>query len=152
MNRKQPGSSSELPLSTDFSNFKDLPIEIRLAIWKLVIPDGRVIRLDIDWDLDYARTLEMLSIPSILHVYRKSREVGTRISQLGFGASPTDYVQDWFNPAADTLYIPPWAPPGDWPMGVPFGLIGTSDKRTELSVSFLIDHFQMWHSTGDLIL
>lgn len=62
---QQLTSPDKVQALTTFSSFTDLPTEIRLSIWKAATPKGRVIRLDMDWEADYARTLEPMLVPSI---------------------------------------------------------------------------------------
>jgi hypothetical protein len=105
------------PLQT-FTLFNKLPTEIRLTIWKLATPGPRVIRIDVDSSNKYALGIGNLLIPSIMHICRESREVGSRLYSLGFGHEDTECAEDWFNPELDTLYIPHCLPPMGWPTSV----------------------------------
>lgn len=110
--------------------FSDLPLEIRIEIYKLAIPLSRVIRLQLTkysatgnksckYVEDPKRHFESLSppcIPTILHINRESRAIGLKIFKNTFGAPLSDrkdskgeYAEKrgtYWNPKIDTLYLP----------------------------------------------
>jgi hypothetical protein len=72
-------------------------------------------RLDMDWEADYARTLNSnVHSQCLSRLSRMSRGREVYLSTRIRG-----YDQDFFNPAADTLYISPWFPPIEWTVNIP---------------------------------
>lgn len=112
------GSATKFVKQT--KHFSELPTEIRLQIWQLAIPKSRVLRIASSSDRSHLKRIypmQPLPIPTILHVNRESRSVGLDIFRLGFGpdgspCNPED--NDYWNPSADTLYLPSFQPPRDW--------------------------------------
>jgi hypothetical protein len=108
--------------SDEGTGFFHLPLEIRLQIWLLALPRGRVLRIAFkghnEDELAYA--MGPVSIPTILHVCHESRAFARRVLRLGFGESSTVEDRGWWNPCQDILYLPPWQPPPNWDLRVSF--------------------------------
>ena len=108
--------------SDEETSFFDLPPEIRIQIWFLALPHGRVLRIAFkghnEDELAYA--MGPVSIPTILHICRESRTFARTALRLGFGESSALEDRDWWNPSQDILYLPPWQPPPNWNLRVSF--------------------------------
>lgn len=87
-------------------------------IWQLATPPGRrIFRFRVEDVLsckDRARAFEPLRIPSIMHICRESRTEGQKLYTLGFGLSPFEKGQDYWQPDIDIVYFPRWLPLKGW--------------------------------------
>jgi hypothetical protein len=109
--------------SPSASNFTKLPTELRLQIWHLALPPGRVLRIAFKMPNDsheHAHIIGPVTIPSILHICHESREVTKNELRLGFGKETSKFDRDWWHPSADILYLPHWQPPLNWDLRVSF--------------------------------
>lgn len=103
----------------EFVIFSELPLEIRLSIWNLAIPQGRILL----FRLLHSRSGEnegkfsffhRLPAPNILHVCREAREEiskSFRREPYRAGTGGGIYDGDWWNPSRDTIYVPSSLPP-----------------------------------------
>ena len=107
-----------------FTNFSGLPTEIRLQIWRLAVPGGRLLKLSCMilpgppaqlYLLGDIFTKRQLPLPTILHVCHESRAVACEILQHGFQISPPRLLESptraeghvWWNLSADTVCFRP---------------------------------------------
>ncbi|KAH6677580.1 hypothetical protein B0J14DRAFT_507225 [Halenospora varia] len=86
-----------------------LPPELRDMIWRLAMPDPRIIQLIFreksDGSLE-ARDTGPPLIPILLHIYHNFRSFARAIYTLGFGNGPCPFFKDRWNPATDTILLP----------------------------------------------
>jgi hypothetical protein len=87
---------------TDFSLFLDLPLELRLKIWREVCHTSRVV--EIHYNLDDGRFVCSCNPPSVLQVCRESRSEALKIYKLSFG-SPAMPPHVYFYPGIDRVYF-----------------------------------------------
>jgi hypothetical protein len=73
---------------TNPSPFWKLPTELRLQIWELSLPDGRVIKVHVDEKRSKAYLVDRLPLPSLLHVCRDSRSFVLMVFRRGFQNTP----------------------------------------------------------------
>jgi hypothetical protein len=127
----------------------NLPLELRLQIWGLAIPEPQVLRIAFEHlpgGIRRAYHMGPIAIPTILHICRDSRAVACRIFRLGFGATTHPRDRDWWNPAADMLYLPGWLPPPHWDLRVTRGFLTEDDPpAADLNWDGWV-HWNMWHS------
>src|SRR3954467_11639510 len=100
-----------------------LPAELRLQIWQLAVPHGRVLRMTFITDDDgheFAGAMGPITFPTILHICHESREVAKKLFQLGFGIGNRKEDRNWWCPATDILYLPHWQPPLNWDLRISF--------------------------------
>jgi len=116
------------------SDLMNLPSELRLQIWELAVPEPQVLRIAFEifpGGVRRAYHMGQIQIPTILHICRDSRTVARRIFRLGFGASTHPRDRDWWDPAADILYLPGWLPPPHWDLRVTRGYLAEADPPVE---------------------
>ena len=109
--------------SDKVTGFFHLPPELRIQVWGLALPRGRVLRIafkGLHNANEYAHTMGRIAIPTILHVCHESRGFAKTALRLGFGERSTTDDKDWWNPSRDILYLPPWQPPPSWDLRVSF--------------------------------
>ncbi|ESZ91191.1 hypothetical protein SBOR_8419 [Sclerotinia borealis F-4128] len=105
--------------SKEFIIFSELPLEIRLYIWNLAIPQGRILLfrvkiLQVVKNSGQTSFSHRLPAPKILHVCREARNEAIksfRRESNGTRTSGGIYDGDWWNPSRDTIYIPSSLPP-----------------------------------------
>lgn len=105
--------------SKEFVIFSGLPLEIRLHIWKLSIPQGRILlfrvkNLRLGENAGRSSFFHRLPAPNILHVCREARKEtlkSFRRESYGTGTDGGIYDGDWWNPSRDTVFIPSSLPP-----------------------------------------
>jgi len=94
-----------------FPQFKKLPIEIRLAIWKMSLPGSRMIEMKFKRNIarrpmDF-RLLDS-EFPTLLHVNQEARAEALKFYQPVFGDITVDSEHQrkvYFDPSKDTLYV-----------------------------------------------
>lgn len=108
--------------SHEETGFFHLPLEIRLQIWQLALPRGRVLRITFKGRIENEQACAMspITMPTILQVCHESREFAKTVLRCGFGMNPTLNDRGWWNPCRDILYLPPWQPPPNWDLRVSF--------------------------------
>jgi hypothetical protein len=108
--------------SDEETGFFHLPPEIRLQIWQLALPQGRVLIITFkdDNEKEHAHSMGPTTMPTILHVCHESRKFAKTVLRLGFGTTSTAIDVDWWNPNRDILFLPPWVPPPNWDLRVSF--------------------------------
>ncbi|TAQ87323.1 hypothetical protein B7494_g4352 [Chlorociboria aeruginascens] len=110
--------SPDAPISAKspqiFTKFKDLPYDIRAMIWKEAASTERIIRVDLDINMNCARSLEPLAIPVIMHICHESREIGSRIYYPIFSSMPEHSNFPLYEPKEDIIYLPFWVPHLEW--------------------------------------
>ncbi|QSZ31076.1 hypothetical protein DSL72_000637 [Monilinia vaccinii-corymbosi] len=84
-----------------FTNFKNLPPELRIKIWKLALPSPRVVLLHYYGRSNEYRSPMQISLASVC---RESREIVQSLYVKTFGTE-TAIPKTWFNFEIDTLYI-----------------------------------------------
>ncbi|KAI9647236.1 hypothetical protein NHQ30_003619 [Ciborinia camelliae] len=98
-----------------FIIFLELPLEIRLHIWNLAIPQGRILPFQI-WSLkseenaENSSFLHRLPAPKLMHVCREARkEVLKSFRKESYDSNTGGGIHDgdWWNPSRDTIYIQP---------------------------------------------
>ncbi|KAF7893955.1 hypothetical protein EAF00_007469 [Botryotinia globosa] len=99
--------SNEEPL---FPQFRNLPPELRLHIWRHALPSGRTLKVKVDAYDDARASLQgnFSAIPSICHVNSESRCLALSILRNGLGPN-TEESDFYWNPNTDTIYFPPSA-------------------------------------------
>ncbi|KAJ8058876.1 hypothetical protein OCU04_011860 [Sclerotinia nivalis] len=100
-------SLEEEPL---FPQFRDLPPELRLQIWRYALPNGRTLKVKVDAYDDTRASLQgnFSAIPTICHVNSESRALALSICRNGLGPN-TEESDFYWNPNTDTIYFPPSA-------------------------------------------
>jgi hypothetical protein len=76
-------------LNRDFTIFRQLPIELRLEIWKMAIAEPRTIRIktisvDIQGTLSHQTVAFRAATPALLHTNQESREEAPKVYTLAF--------------------------------------------------------------------
>lgn len=90
-----------------FAPFSELPIEIRLHIWKIAVPRGRILRFNIDFERNQYRIRGRFSrVPTIMHVCRESREVGLQDFRCGFPHLEPQNGGVYWSESDTLLYVP----------------------------------------------
>lgn len=88
--------------------FSRLPVEIRLQIWRVAVPRGRVIfnllpNMSRFKNPERHESNRISPVPTILHICHESRETGLQMFRLGF---PVRIAEDFYwRPEADTIYF-----------------------------------------------
>ncbi|KAF7877249.1 hypothetical protein EAF04_000933 [Stromatinia cepivora] len=100
-------SPKEEPL---FPQFRDLPPELRLQIWRYALPNGRTLKIKVDAYDDTRASLQgnFSAIPTICHVNSEARVLALSICRIGLGPN-TEESDFYWNPNTDTIYFPPSA-------------------------------------------
>jgi hypothetical protein len=83
---------------TNSANFSSLPTELRLKIWKLACPRGRIIEL-------MSCTPSNIVVPAIAHINRESRSEALQIYNVGFRHTRSTVGKMWWSPSADIIYL-----------------------------------------------
>ncbi|KAF7956087.1 hypothetical protein EAE96_005008 [Botrytis aclada] len=93
-----------------FPQFRHLPPELRLHIWKDALPSGRTLKVKVDAYDDTRASLQgnFSAIPSICHVNSEARSLALSILRNGLGPN-TEESDFYWNPNTDTVYFPPSA-------------------------------------------
>lgn len=92
----------------NFTCFSRLPTEIRLKIWSIAVPRGRILRFEIEPHLGQYRIYGRFSrVPSIMHICHESREVGLGQFRRGFPHLQSQNGEVYWSPEADTLFYVP---------------------------------------------
>ncbi|KAK2629510.1 hypothetical protein QTJ16_000330 [Diplocarpon rosae] len=119
-------------------NFSSLPAEIRLVVWKLAIPEPRILRMCIPRDkarVPWTYSTSSPSIPIILHINQESRTVGLSLFTLNFPfkrkqCRPPPFrpaLSTYWNPTRDTLYLPDFHVPEGIAVDVAWDAVDNSD-------------------------
>ncbi|RDW89107.1 hypothetical protein BP6252_01139 [Coleophoma cylindrospora] len=91
------------PAAPESTTFWDIPIEVRLHLWRLSLPNPRIIKVSTGPNNDRAHICGGFSpVPTILHICRESRVYALSILRLGFGRIPFLF---YWNPRADTIFL-----------------------------------------------
>jgi hypothetical protein len=98
-----------------FFPLQKLPPELRAMIWENTLPGPRIVEIDVELCfLDGRKSCIYRSnavIPSLLHIHRESREIGSKDYELSFGCSEDRRFGGvntvWANFALDTFYFRP---------------------------------------------
>jgi hypothetical protein len=98
---------NETPELESFAPFSELPVEIRLHIWKIAVPRGRILRFNIDFNRnEYSIRGCFSRVPTIMHVCRESREVGLQDFRCGFPHLTPQNGGVYWSDSDTLLYLP----------------------------------------------
>lgn len=91
-----------------FPQFRDLPPELRLNVWRHALPKGRTLKVRVDaYDDSRASLLDKFSaVPTICHVNSEARQLALSILRNGLGPN-TEESDFYWNPNEDIVYFPP---------------------------------------------
>jgi hypothetical protein len=87
------------------SPFWKLPAELRLQIWELSLPVGRLLKVHVDDKRSKAYLVGRLPLPSLLHVCRDSRCFALTVFRRGFQNTPESRNNFYWSPKLDTIWI-----------------------------------------------
>lgn len=105
----------------EFALFPELPLELRLKVWRTTLPGPRIVTILLSEQNGQMIGTSSAKIPQALHVSSEARKEARRFYKLAFASKPDDeLVRDeasdensgnqeatiWFNFAIDLLYIP----------------------------------------------
>ncbi|KAI2607081.1 uncharacterized protein GGS25DRAFT_317756 [Hypoxylon fragiforme] len=134
-----------------FTRFRDLPLELRRAIWGFALPDD-VPEICIPWPVEEVLTetpspskilkpfLVDTCFPTLMHVSREAREVA--ISRTKFRYSPLagcNVPFRAFRPDLDILYVSLCRPPTDINVAPNWGMYPSGTRHVALDLHTLKD-------------
>jgi hypothetical protein len=90
--------------ATTFHRFRELPAEIRVMIWKLVLQTPGILRLDDDNPTEWAPFINRQKPPACAQACRESRAIFKAEAKQLFGPDGGIYKSLWFSPSTDIVY------------------------------------------------
>lgn len=92
----------------DFVQFKQLPTELRHAIWKFALPGPRVVEVVPSYAAQKCQKLQLnVGMPALMHVCRESRQIALSkysVKLANKNVLPLDCAR--FDPKEETIYVP----------------------------------------------